>query len=149
MAHRKRASDRRIKRLAVIECMPSSSNPKMRRAASIALFGVLLALVVYVFFPIECPYCHNSDANVKGACVKIQRDGYCKRGLLRRTLQSQFLPLVRPRGLDDQPGCLVRLKDDGQQSHWRTTGSDERFVNARPSWCCHEGWMTNLAAWLD
>ena len=43
--------------------------------------GILVALMVggttFCLMPIECPYCHNSDGNVKGNCVLRQRTGHC------------------------------------------------------------------------
>ncbi len=54
--------------------MPRLSDNKRLLICGILL---LLALVAFLAWPIECPYCHNSNANVKGACVKRQRDGYC------------------------------------------------------------------------
>jgi len=45
-------------------------------AGACVVCGVV-AFSVYIFLPIECPYCHNSNANVKGACVKRLRDGSC------------------------------------------------------------------------
>ncbi len=36
--------------------------------------GLALAFLV---MQVECPYCHNSDANVKGNCVLRQRTGNC------------------------------------------------------------------------
>jgi hypothetical protein len=44
----------------------------------ICVFCVAFALFVYAEIQVECPYCHNSDANVKGQCVKRQRDGSCR-----------------------------------------------------------------------
>jgi hypothetical protein len=50
-----------------------SDNQRLLVCGLLALLGV----VVFAAWPITCPYCHNSNANVKGACVKRQRDGYC------------------------------------------------------------------------
>lgn len=42
--------------------------------------AVLLALIYFAFHcggEIDCSYCHNSNDNVKGHCVKRQREGWC------------------------------------------------------------------------
>jgi hypothetical protein len=45
---------------------------------AMAIVGVLIvAAVPFCAMQIECPYCHNSDANVKGNCVLRQRTGNC------------------------------------------------------------------------
>ena len=92
--------------------MTSRSRPNKWNIGSLVLLAGILAVVGFGFFPIECPYCHNSDANVKGACIKRQRDGYCREDYYD-TLQTQFLPLVSPQGPVDQTGCFFGLNDDG------------------------------------
>ena len=43
--------------------------------------GIVVALsiagVAFCGMEVECPYCHNSDGNVKGNCVLRQKTGYC------------------------------------------------------------------------
>jgi len=43
-------------------------------AATVALTGMLIA---YATMQVKCPYCHNSDRNVKGNCALRQRTGGC------------------------------------------------------------------------
>ena len=54
---------------------------KVPRATSISIALVLLIGVVtiagFLASPVVCPYCHNSDSNVKGACVLRQSKGHC------------------------------------------------------------------------
>ena len=57
--------------------MNSPFRLKNAKAGFVILLGGVLFAIVYVLFPIQCPYCHNSDVNVKGACVKRLRDGSC------------------------------------------------------------------------
>lgn len=40
----------------------------------VAFIGAIFAIGA---MQIECPYCHNSDRNVKGMCVLQQKTGYC------------------------------------------------------------------------
>ena len=43
------------------------------------LVALLVAAVVGTLrMTVECPYCHNSNANVKGNCVLRQRTGSCR-----------------------------------------------------------------------
>ena len=46
-------------------------------AAAVLALAVVFGAVAFCGTQIECPYCHNSDANVKGNCVLRQRTGYC------------------------------------------------------------------------
>jgi len=50
---------------------------KILLATGIAV-AFILGTAAFCAMQIECPYCHNSDANVKGNCVLRQRTGYCR-----------------------------------------------------------------------
>jgi hypothetical protein len=47
---------------------------------AIAVFVALMVavLVATLSMTVECPYCHNSNANVKGNCVMRQRGERCR-----------------------------------------------------------------------
>ena len=62
------------------------------------IFGGMLLVVVCLAFPIECPYCHNSNANVKEHCVKRQRDGYCSEDYYDTHFNKSTCPWCRGRG---------------------------------------------------
>ena len=47
------------------------------KLAALCVLFLLLCFFTYAGWRVECPFCHNSDANVKGACVKRLRDGHC------------------------------------------------------------------------
>ena len=50
------------------------------RNARLSALLVLVAwgsLALFLLGPVTCAYCHDSDQNVKGGCVKIRRDGWC------------------------------------------------------------------------
>lgn len=38
---------------------------------------VVISVGMYAGWAVTCPYCHNSDANVKGSCVLRQQTGDC------------------------------------------------------------------------
>jgi hypothetical protein len=46
--------------------------------ADIIAFWCFVAVLVFLFWPVQCPYCHASDANTKGHCVHRQQTGDCR-----------------------------------------------------------------------
>ena len=43
-----------------------------------ATLAVAALAPAFLNMQVECPYCHNSDANAKGNCVLRQRVGDCR-----------------------------------------------------------------------
>ena len=54
--------------------MTITPKTKLRITIIASVVGLLYA---YSNMQVVCPYCHNSDGNVKGACVLRQRTGAC------------------------------------------------------------------------
>jgi hypothetical protein len=48
-----------------------------RVAVLVAALVPILLVGGYSLSRVECPYCHDSDANRQGACVHRERWGYC------------------------------------------------------------------------
>ena len=65
------------KQLLAKEMKKQSKKPLV---IALALFGALLVAIVVATLRtiVECPYCHNSNANVKGNCVLRQQTGSCR-----------------------------------------------------------------------
>ena len=64
-------------------------------AAMVILTGVL---IVYAAMQIECPYCHNSDENIKGNCVLRQRTGGCSEDYYEQHNNKSNCPWCVTRG---------------------------------------------------
>ena len=60
--------------------MRMSDRSKKPLVIALALFGAFLVAVVVatLSMTVECPYCHNSNANVKGNCILQQRGENCR-----------------------------------------------------------------------
>lgn len=87
--------------------MTLSSQPKKWTVGRMVVSGVVLAVVVYVFFPIQCPYCHNSDANVKGACVKRLWDGSCSEDYYETHFNLSSCPWCKRKGWISRIGAFL------------------------------------------
>lgn len=57
-----------------------NTRSKKPLVVAIAVFGVIIvtAVVAILSMSVECPYCHNSDASVKGNCVLRRLDETCR-----------------------------------------------------------------------
>jgi len=74
---------------------------RMKRALPFILLllaGCLVLAGAVAFSSVECPYCHNSDANKKGACLKRQRDGSCREDYYDTHYNLSSCPWCRSRG---------------------------------------------------
>jgi len=52
----------------------------------------------YALMTVECPYCHNSDENVKGDCVLRRRTGSCPEDYYDAHYNKRTCPWCRSRG---------------------------------------------------
>jgi hypothetical protein len=50
------------------------------RQLPIALIICIVGGALFALRNVTCPYCHGSDHNVKGACVKRKQTGHCPEG---------------------------------------------------------------------
>jgi Zn finger protein HypA/HybF involved in hydrogenase expression len=79
---------------------------EMKLVALCGLF-IFLSFSTYAAWQVECPYCHNSDANVKGQCVKRQRDGSCGEDYYETHFNKSSCPWCRSAGFMTRIGAWL------------------------------------------
>jgi len=69
-----------------------------RIAILVAALVPILLIGGYSLSRVECPYCHNSDANQPGACVHRERWGYCREDSYAEHYNKATCPWCRGTG---------------------------------------------------
>jgi hypothetical protein len=64
----------------------------------LAALTPLMLVGGYSVSRVECPYCHDSDANRKGACDHRERWGYCREDVYAEHYNKATCPWCRGTG---------------------------------------------------
>jgi hypothetical protein len=74
-----------------------------RFAMLVAALAPILLVGGYSLNRVECPYCHGSDANQKGACVHREVCGYCDEDYYAEHYNKATCPWCS--GAGEMSGC--------------------------------------------